>query len=55
MFYLAICPRVSYGRLGHPDVVVIVECQEFLAGELCSVVGDDGVQNPEPMDDVSEE
>ncbi|XP_066365254.1 uncharacterized protein [Miscanthus floridulus] len=25
-FYLAVCPRVSYGRLGHTDVVVVAEC-----------------------------
>ena len=37
------------------DVVVIVEHQEFLAGELCPIVGDDGVRNPEPVDDVREE
>ena len=55
MFYLAICPRVSHGRPGHTDVVVVAECQEFLAGELRPVVDDDGVWNPEPMDDVSEE
>jgi hypothetical protein len=36
-------------------VVVVAERQEFLAGELCPIVGDDGVRNPEPMDDVSEE
>ena len=55
MFYLAVCPRVSYGRPGHTDVVVVAERQEFLAGELCPIVGDDGVRNPEPMDDISEE
>ena len=55
MFYLAIRPRVSYGRPGHTDVVVVAERQEFLAGELCPVVGDDGVRNPKPMDDVREE
>ena len=36
-------------------MVVITERQEFFAGELCPVVGDDGVWNPEPMDDISEE
>ena len=37
------------------DVVVIVEHQELVAGELCPIVSDDGVRNPEPMDDVHEE
>ena len=46
MFYLAICPRVSYSQLGHMDVVVIVECQELVAGELCPIVSDDGVRTP---------
>ena len=55
MFYLAICPRVSYGRPGHTDVVIIAERQELVAGELCPVVSDDGVWNPEPTDDISEE
>ena len=26
-----------------------------MSGELCPIVGDDGVWNPEPMDDISEE
>ena len=26
-----------------------------MAGELCPIVGDDGVRNPEPVDDISEE
>jgi hypothetical protein len=36
-------------------VVVIAKRQEFFAGELCPVVGDDGVGNPKPVDNVSEE
>ena len=26
-----------------------------MSGKLCTIVGDDGVWNPEPMDDISEE
>ena len=37
------------------DVVVVVECQELVAGELRPIVGDDGVWNPETVDDISEE
>ena len=55
MFYLVVCPRVSYGRQGHTDVVVVTERQELAAGELCPVVSDDGVWNLEPVDDISEE
>ena len=36
-------------------MVVITECQEFLAGELCPIVDDDGVWNLEPVDDIGEE
>ena len=37
------------------DVVVVVERQELVAGELCPVVSDDGVWDTEPVDDISEE
>ena len=37
------------------DVVVVAERQELVAGELCPIVSDDGVWNPEPVDDISEE
>ena len=36
-------------------MVVIIECQELVAGELCPIVDDDGIWNPEPVDDISEE
>ena len=36
-------------------MVVVAKCQEFTTGELCPVIGDDGVRNPEPVDDISEE
>ena len=55
MLYLAICPRMSHGRPGHTDVVVVAERQEFVAGELRPIIGDDGVWNSEPVDDISEE
>jgi hypothetical protein len=37
------------------DVMVVIEIQEPLAGELGAVVRDDEVGNPEAMDDVDEE
>ena len=55
MFYLVVCPRVSYDRPDHTDVVVVAERQELVVSELCPIVSDDGVWNPEPMDDISEE
>jgi hypothetical protein len=36
-------------------MVVVAELQEFSAGELGAVVGNDGVWHSKPMDDVSEE
>jgi hypothetical protein len=36
-------------------VVVIVELQEFSAGELRVVVNDDGIRNLEVADDIREE
>jgi hypothetical protein len=46
---------VSYGGPVHPDVVILAEVQELSAVELGAVVGDDGVWDPEAMDDVGEE
>ena len=43
---------MSYGGPVHPDVVIPAEVQELSAGELGVVVGDDGVWDPEAMDDV---
>jgi hypothetical protein len=36
-------------------VVVLTEVQELSASELGAVVGDDGVRDPEAMDDLGEE
>ena len=38
-----------------PDVLFIVESNEFVAGEQCTVVFDDGVSYSKAMDDVEEE
>ena len=38
-----------------PDVLFIAELNEFLAGELCAIVRDDGVQYSKAMDDVEEQ
>jgi hypothetical protein len=46
---------MSHGGPVHPDVVILAEVQELSAGELGAVVGDDGVWDPEAMDDVGEE
>ena len=37
------------------DVLFIAKSKEFLAGELCGVVRDDGVRYSKAMDDVKEE
>jgi hypothetical protein len=54
MFYLAISLWMCDGFPIHANMVVIAELQEFPAGELGAIVGDDGVWHPNPMDDVSE-
>jgi len=38
-----------------PDVLFITESNEFLTGELCAIVRDDGVWYSKMMDDVEEE
>jgi hypothetical protein len=53
--YLPIRHGVSYVGPVHPDVVVLGEVQELSASEQGAVVGDDGVRDPEAMDDVGEE
>ena len=54
-FYLPIRHGVSHGGPVHPDVVILAEVQELSAGELGAIVGDDGVRDPEAMDDIGEE
>ena len=55
MLDLPVCPRVRDGHPVDPDVLFIVESNEFPAGELCAVVCDDGVWHSKMMDDVEEE
>jgi hypothetical protein len=39
----------------HADVVVVAKLQEFPAGKLGAIVGDDGVRHSKPVDDVRKE
>jgi hypothetical protein len=39
----------------HADMVIIAEIYKLFAGELRAVVGDDGVWDPEAMNNISEE
>jgi hypothetical protein len=55
MLYLPIRHGMSHGGPVHLDVVILAEVQELPAGELGAIVGDDGVRDPEAMDDVGEE
>ena len=52
---LPICPGVRDGCPIDPDVLFIVESNEFPASELCAIVCDDGVRYSKAMDDVEEE
>ena len=55
MLDLPIRPGVCDGRPINPDVLFIVESNEFPAGELRAIVCDDGVRYSKAMDDVEEE
>jgi hypothetical protein len=55
MFHLAVGLWVCDGHPIHADMVIVAELQEFYAGELGAVVGDDGVRHPKPVDDVGKE
>jgi hypothetical protein len=54
-FDLPVRPSVRYGCPIHADMVIIAEIKELFVGELCAVVGDDGVWDPEAMDNIIEE
>jgi hypothetical protein len=44
---------VGYHGVVHPDVIVIIEIQEFFGPS--AIVGDDGVRDPEAKNDVLDE
>jgi hypothetical protein len=48
-------PGVRHGSSVHMDMVIIAEIKEFFVGELCAIIGDDGVWDPEAMDNISKE
>ena len=52
---LPVRPGVRDSRPIDPDVLFIVESNEFPAGELRAIVCDDGVWYSKMMDDVEEE
>ena len=52
---LTVGTRVSDRGPINPDAVSIIEVQELLRDEVCSMVGDDIVWNTKPIDDVKEE
>jgi hypothetical protein len=55
MFDLPVRSGVRYGCPIHADMVIVAEIKELFAGELCVIVGDDGVWDPEAMDNISKE
>ena len=52
MLDLPVRSRVHDSGPIDPNVLFVTELKEFLAGELCVVVCDDGVWYSEAMDDV---
>jgi hypothetical protein len=55
MLHLTVGLWMRHGRPIHADVELVAELHELPAGELRTVVGDDGVRHPESVDDVGEE
>jgi hypothetical protein len=55
MLHLTAGLWMRHGRPIDADVELVAELQELSARELGPVVGDDGVRDPEPVDDVGEE
>ena len=55
MLDLPIHPGVCDSGPINSDVVFITKSKEFLTGELCAIVHDDGVRYSKVMDDVEEE
>ena len=55
MLNLPVCSGVRNGGPIDPDVLFIVELNEFPAGELRAVVCDDGVRYSKAIDDVEKE
>jgi hypothetical protein len=52
---LPVRPGVCHGCPIHADMVIITETEELFASELRAVVGDDGVWDPEAVNDVGKE
>ena len=52
---LTISTQVSDQGPIDPDVVSIIEVQELLPGEVCSMVSDDTVRDTKPIDAIEEE
>ena len=52
---MPVCSGVRDDSPIDSDVLFIVESNEFVAGELCAVVYDDGVWYSKVVDDVEEE
>jgi hypothetical protein len=46
---------MSHSYPVHTDVVVITEVHELVPYEMCAIVRDNGVWEPEAMDDIHEE
>jgi hypothetical protein len=55
MLHLIVGLWMCDGRPIHADVLFVAKLQEFSAGKLGAVVGDDRVRHFEPVDDVCEE
>jgi hypothetical protein len=55
MLELPVCLEVCHGCPIHMNMVIITEIKELFTSELCAIIGDDGVWDPEAMDNVGKE
>jgi hypothetical protein len=54
-FDLPVCAWVGHGGPVHMDVVVVVEVQNLLSGELSAIVGNDRIRYPKIENDILDE
>jgi hypothetical protein len=55
MLDLLVRPGVRHDCPIDANMVIVIEIEELFTGELCAIVGDDGVWDPKAVNDVGEE
>jgi hypothetical protein len=52
---LPVHPGVCYGYPIHVDMVIVAEIKKLFTSELCAIVGNNGVWDPEAMNNIGKE